>query len=46
MNEKYGLVKVHKDTFEKEQKEIKDRIKIDGEILSLNIGGTHHIATE
>ena len=46
MNEKYGLVKVQKDTFEKEQKEIKDRIKIDGEILSLNIGGTHHISTE
>ncbi len=46
MNEKYSLIKVQKDAFEQEVQEIKDRIKIDGEILSLNIGGTHHISTE
>ena len=30
MNEKYEMIKVVKDAFEKEQEEIKSRINIDG----------------
>ena len=46
MNEKWDLIKVEKDAWEAEKEEIKELHKIDGEIISLNIGGSNHIQTE
>jgi hypothetical protein len=46
MNEKYGLIKIEKDKWEAEKEEIKNLAKVDMEVVSLNIGGTHHIQTD
>ena len=46
MNEKWDLIKVEKDAWEAEKLEIAEIHKIDGEIISLNIGGSNHIQTE
>ena len=46
MNEKYGLIKIEKDKWETEKEEIKNLAKVDMEVVSLNIGGTHHIQTD
>ena len=35
-----------KDIWEAEKEEIRGLVKIDSEIVSLNIGGTHHLQTE
>ena len=46
MNDKWDLIKVEKDAWEAEKAEIAEIHKIDGEIISLNIGGSNHIQTE
>lgn len=46
MNEKYASIKIERDIWEAEKEEIRKLVKIDSEIVSLNIGGTHHIQTE
>ena len=46
MNDKWDLIKVEKDAWEAEKLEIAEIHKIDGEIISLNIGGSNHIQTE
>jgi hypothetical protein len=43
MNEKYASIKIERDIWEGEKEEIRSLVKIDSEIVSLNIGGTHHI---
>jgi hypothetical protein len=43
MNEKYASIKIERDIWEGEKEEISSLVKIDSEIVSLNIGGTHHI---
>ena len=43
MNEKYASIKIERDIWEAEKEEIRGLVKIDSEIVSLNIGGTHHI---
>ena len=46
MNEKYASIKIERDIWDGEKDEISALVKIDSEIVSLNIGGTHHIQTE
>ena len=46
MNEKYASIKIERDIWEAEKEEIRKLVKIDSEIVSLNVGGTHHIQTE
>tara|TARA_B110000285_G_scaffold209713_1_gene250944 strand:- start:724 stop:1104 length:381 start_codon:yes stop_codon:yes gene_type:complete len=46
MNEKYASIKIERDIWEAEKEEIRGLVKIDSEIVSLNIGGTHHLQTE
>jgi len=43
MNEKYASIKIERDIWDGEKDEISSLVKIDSEIVSLNIGGTHHI---
>jgi hypothetical protein len=43
MNEKYASIKIERDIWEGEKAENRSLVKIDSEIVSLNIGGTHHI---
>lgn len=43
MNEKYALIKIERDAWELEKEEIKSLVKIDSEVVSLNIGGNVHI---
>jgi len=43
MNEKYASIKIERDIWESEKEEIRSLVKIDSEIVSLNVGGTHHI---
>jgi hypothetical protein len=40
MNEKYASIKIERDIWEGEKEEIRSLVKIDSEIVSLNIGGT------
>ena len=46
MNEKYALIKIERDAWEKEKEEISSLVKLDSEVISLNIGGNVHIQTE
>jgi hypothetical protein len=43
MNDKYASIKIERDIWEAEKEEIRKLVKIDSEIVSLNIGGTVHI---
>ena len=46
MNEKYALIKIERDAWEEEKEAIRALVKIDSEVVSLNIGGNVHIQTE
>jgi len=46
MNEKYALIKIERDAWEAEKDEISSLVKLDSEVVSLNIGGNVHIQTE
>jgi hypothetical protein len=46
MNEKYDLIKIERDAWEVEKDEIRAMVKMDSEVVSLNIGGNVHIQTE
>ena len=46
LNEKYASIKIERDQWEHEKEEIRKLVKIESEIVNLNVGGTHHIATE
>ena len=43
MNEKYALIKIERDAWELEKEEIRSLVKIDSEVVSLNVGGNVHI---
>lgn len=43
MNEKYAMIKIERDAWELEKEEIRALVKIDSEVVSLNIGGNVHI---
>ena len=46
LNDKYAQIKVERDLWEAEKKEIRDKVKYDSEVVSLNVGGTTHLQTE
>lgn len=46
LNEKYASIKVERDQWEKDKEEISKLIKIESEIVQINVGGTHHLSTE
>ena len=46
MNEKYALIKIERDAWEDEKEEIRSLVKLDSEVIKLNIGGNVHIQTE
>ena len=46
LNEKYLAIQKERDAWEKEKAEIKGMINLDSEVVSLNVGGTHHLKTE
>lgn len=46
MNEKYALIKIERDAWAAEKAEISALVKIDSEVVSLNVGGNVHIQTE
>lgn len=46
MNEKYASIKIEREAWEKEKDEISSLVKIDSEVVSLNVGGNVHIQTE
>jgi transcriptional/translational regulatory protein YebC/TACO1 len=43
LNEKYASIKIERDQWEADKQAIKDLLKYDSEVVSLNVGGTHHI---
>lgn len=43
LNQKYKGIKVERDAWEYEKAQISSLVKIDSEVVSLNVGGTHHI---
>jgi hypothetical protein len=46
LNEKYALIKIERDEWEKEKEEIRKLVRIDSEVLTLNVGGEKHLKTE
>ena len=46
LNEKYLAIQKERDLWEKEKDDIKGLINLDSEVVSLNVGGTHHLKTE
>jgi hypothetical protein len=43
---KKALVVAERQQFEKEKQEIADLVKLDSDVVALNVGGTHHMMTE
>ena len=43
LNEKYASIKIERDEWDAEQEAVRQMYKYDSEIVSLNVGGTHHI---
>lgn len=43
LNEKYASIKVERDEWEREKEEIRSLVRLDSEVIKLNIGGTHHL---
>ena len=43
LNQKYASIKVERDAWEAEKDKIKALVKLDSEVIKLNVGGTHHI---
>ena len=46
LNDKHSLIQKERDQWEKEKQDIKEIINLDSEVVSLNVGGTHHMMTE
>ena len=46
LNEKYASIKIERDAWEDEKEKIRSLVKLDSEVISLNIGGTTHLQTE
>lgn len=46
LNGKWAEIKAEREIWEQEKKEISDLVKLDSEVVSLNIGGKNHIQTE
>ena len=46
LNEKRDQIMAERDQWERDKADIRSRIKLDGEVVALNVGGTHHMMTE
>ena len=46
LNAKADAIQAERDKWEKEKEEIRAMINLDSEVVSLNVGGTHHLKTE
>jgi hypothetical protein len=46
LNEKHNAIQKERDMWEKDKQVIKDMVNLDSEVVSLNVGGTHHMMTE
>lgn len=46
LNDKFDKIQAERDAWEVEKEEIRKRHPIDGQIISLNIGGKIHVKTE
>lgn len=46
LNEKNDMILVEREAWEADKDEIKAMTNLDGEVVPLNIGGTHHLMTE
>ena len=46
LNEKNDMIVQEREIWEREKQEIRDMVKMDSEVLALNVGGTHHMMTE
>ena len=46
LNEKWASIKVEKDAWEQEKEDISKLVKLDSEIVNLNVGGDMKIQTE
>jgi|TARA_B110000285_G_scaffold205606_1_gene243491 hypothetical protein len=43
LNEKYNIIQLEKDAWEAEKDEIKNIMKYDSEVVTINVGGTVHL---
>jgi predicted DNA-binding protein (UPF0278 family) len=46
LNEKHARILGEKSIWESQVAEVKDIVKLDSEVVALNVGGTHHLMTE
>lgn len=44
--QKQWQIQAERDQFEKDKKDIADLVKLDSEVIPINVGGTHHMMTE
>ncbi len=44
--QKQQQLQAERDQFEKDKKDIADLVKLDSEVIPINVGGTHHMMTE
>ena len=44
--QKQQQIQAERDQFEKDKKDIADLVKLDSEVIPMNVGGTHHMMTE
>jgi len=46
LNEKHDKILLERDQWEKDKSAISGMVKLDSEVVALNVGGTHHMMTE
>ena len=46
LNEKHNAIQKERDEWEADKEKIKLMVKMDSEVVALNVGGTHHMMTE
>ena len=46
LNEKHNKIQEERDAWERDKAEIAAMVKLDSEVIALNVGGTHHMMTE
>ena len=44
--QKQQQIQAERDQFEKDKKDSADLVKLDSEVIPINVGGTHHMMTE
>lgn len=46
LSEKKSSILEERDRWERDREEIRERINLNGEVVAINVGGTHHMMTE